>query len=359
MGAKTEYQAAEASSRPGPEDEHRGGLRAGALLGAVLHRPEVSSIAGLIAVFCYFVFTAGDSGFLSASGTRNYLEVAAVIGIIAVPVSLLMIAGEFDLSVGSMIGASGIVVSYAVVYSGWPLWAALLVGMAIAAVVGVFNGMVVVKTVLPSFVVTLGALYVIRGATLALTQNVAGTTSVDGVVGASDGDPLQPLFHGDVFGVDVSLVWFIAITIVATWVLVRTRFGNWIFATGGDVVAARQSGVPVQRVKVTLYVCTACSAALVGVLSSYGINSASVVNGDQMEFKVIVAAVIGGTLLTGGVGSPIGAALGALIFGMVSQGFFFTNIDTNWFQTFIGGMLLVAAFVNMYIRSRALRRDAK
>jgi simple sugar transport system permease protein len=321
-------------------------------------RPELSSLLGLGAVFTYFAITAGSHGFLSAAGTKNYLEVGAEIGLITIPVCLLMIAGEFDLSVGAMVGAGGIVVSGLIVRGGWPIWAALLVGFGASCAVGLVNGILVLKTGLPSLIVTLGVMYSIQGATLSLTQQITGNTEIDGVAEAARHDPLRMLFNSHPFGVDVSIVWFVAATVIATWVLTRTPFGNWIYATGGDGVAARRAGVPTGRVKTLLFVATAFAATIIGVIASFSVNSASTTNGTDLQFQSIVAAVIGGTLLSGGAGSPVGAALGALIFGMVSQGFFFTNINSNWFQTFIGVMLLIAALTNTYIRARTHRRSA-
>lgn len=359
MSVSNEHSAAQQQA-PRTRAAEEGGGRASAhqpldLVRRVLTRPELSATVGLIVVFAYFALTAGNHGFLTQTGTRNYIEVAAELGIIAVPVALLMIAGEFDLSVGSMVGAAGIIVSYPVVHHGWPLWAALLLGFAAACAIGFINGYIVVRTGLPSFIVTLAALYGLRGATLALTQNIAGNTSVDGIREATSGDVLRHLFGDQVFGFNVSIAWFVAVTVVGTWVLTRTSFGNWIYASGGDPVAARRAGVPVSRVKIVLFMSTALASTIVAVITSFVVDSANVVNGDQKEFQAITAAVIGGTLLTGGAGSPVGAALGAIVFGMVSQGFFFTNIDNNWFQTFIGGMLLVAVLVNTYIRSRSLK----
>jgi simple sugar transport system permease protein len=348
----------EAPARPVPPvGTPRVTKRVGGSITKALLRPELSSIVGLAVVFTYFAITAGHSGFLSNAGTTSYLEVAAQVGIVAVPVSLLMIGGEFDLSVGAMVGAGGILVSYFIVNDHWPIFAALLIGIVFACFVGFVNGYLVIRTGLPSFIVTLATMYGLQGATLALSQDFSGNTQVDGIVEATRHDALTVLFHSTVFGVNVSIVWYVVLALVGTFVLIRTPFGNWIYATGGDAVAARRSGVPVQRVKILLFMATAAAATAVGVLSSFAVDSAATTNGTDMEFEAIVAAVIGGTLLTGGVGSPIGAALGALIFGMVSQGFYFTNIDNNWFQTFIGAMLLLAVVTNTFIRTRSLRRD--
>jgi simple sugar transport system permease protein len=327
---------------------------AGAGLRRLLARPELTALTGAVAVFGFFVLTAGDTGFLTTQGTINYLEVAAQLGIIAVFVTLLMIAGEFDLSVGSMLGAAGVVVAYPVAEMGWPLWAALLLAAAAAAFVGLVNGYLVIRTGLPSFIVTLAALFILRGTTIAVTRLVTdGSTQVGGVDAATQGDPLRAILAGEPAGIPASVFWWVGLTILATLVLAYTRFGNWIFGVGGDPEAARKLGVPVAGVKVALFVLTALSATLVAAIGVLDNGAADVQQGQLKEFQAITAAVIGGTLLTGGYGTAVGTAFGALIFGMVSQGLFFTGVDADWFQAFLGAMLLAAVLVNRYFQRRA------
>jgi simple sugar transport system permease protein len=318
-----------------------------------LNRPELAAVAGAILVFAFFAITAGDSGFLTFGGTMSYLEVAAQLGIVAVPVALLMIAGEFDLSVGSMIGAAGMVVAIATAEYGWPLWAAVLLAFGLAALIGLFNGYVVIKTGLPSFIVTLGLLFALRGLTIGFARLITGRTQVGGLDEATEGGFLTSLFAGTIGGVPVSILWWIVLAALATWILLRTAFGNWIFGAGGDATAARNAGVPVNRVKILLFMSTALSAALLAIIQVMDAGSADVLRGELYELQAIAAAVIGGTLLTGGYGSAIGALFGALIFGMVQQGIFFTGVNTDWFQVFVGAMLLGAVLFNNFIRRRA------
>jgi simple sugar transport system permease protein len=323
-------------------------------LRSLVARPELTALTGALAVFIFFVLTAGDSGFLTSQGTVNYLEVAAQLGIIAVFVTLLMIAGEFDLSVGSMLGAAGVIVAYSVTELGWPLWAALGFAACAAGLVGFLNGYLVIRTGLPSFIVTLAALFILRGVTIAVTRIVTdGSTQVGGVEAATQGDPLRAVLAGEVGGVPVSVVWWLGLTLCATVVLAKTRFGNWIFGVGGDPEAARKLGVPAARVKVALFVLTSLAAMLVAAIGVLDNGAADVQQGQLKEFQAITAAVIGGTLLTGGYGTAVGTAFGALIFGMVSQGLFFTGVDADWFQAFLGAMLLAAVLVNRYVQRRA------
>ena len=318
----------------------------------LLTRPELAAVAGSILVFLFFAITAGDSGFHTAGGTASYLEVAAQLGIVAVPVSLLMISGEFDLSVGSMVGAAGMIIAISTVEYELPLLAGVVIAFAVALLVGLINGYLVIRTGLPSFIVTLGMLFALRGLTIGFSRLLTARTQI-GLSGAVSDSPLKPLFAGSVGNFSVSIVWWLFLALVGTYVLQRTVFGNWIFGAGGDPNAARNVGVPVNRVKVTLFVCTALSAALLATIQVLDAGSADVLRGELLELQAIAAAVIGGVLLTGGYGSVVGALFGALIFGMVQQGIFFTGVNTDWFQVFVGVMLLLAVVFNNFIRRRA------
>ncbi len=317
-----------------------------------LTRPDLAAVAGAILVFAFFALVAGDSGFLTGAGTASYLEVAAQLGIVAVPVAMLMIAGEFDLSVGSMVGAAGMIIGIAISEIGWPLWAAVLLSFVVALGVGFFNGYVVIKTGLPSFIVTLGMLFALRGLTIGFARLLTGRTQI-GIGDASAGSVLTSIFAGSIGDFSASILWWLALALLGTWVLQRTVFGNWIFGAGGDAIAARNVGVPVNRVKISLFMCTALSAALLAAIQVLDAGSADVLRGELVELQAIAAAVIGGVLLTGGYGSVVGALFGALIFGMVQQGIFFTGVSTDWFQVFVGVMLLVAVLFNNFIRKRA------
>ncbi|MGH6942678.1 MAG: ABC transporter permease [Geminicoccaceae bacterium] len=344
-----------------------------------LSRPELGAVAGTILVFIFFAFAAGGSGMFTALGIVNFLEVSAQLGIIAVAACLLMIGGEFDLSIGSMIGAAGIIIAIPAVQWGWPIWLCILLAFAVACLVGYVNGTIVIRTGLPSFIVTLAALFILRGLTIGCTRWITGRTQVSGLGPLAEKDWLAPLFYGDVghgvfrwladagiilarpdgeplvHGLPVSVVWWLVLTVVCAWILLRTRVGNWIFASGGDPVAARNVGVPVARVKKGLFMFTACAATLYACVQVLDAGSADVLRGLGKEFEAIIAAVIGGSLLTGGYGSVIGASFGALIFGTVRQGIFFTGVNTDWFQVFLGCMLLIAVIFNNYIRRKVTR----
>ena len=359
-------------------------VRETSLMERVFRRPEMGAIAGAVIVFAFFGAVAGDSGMFSPSGVANFLEWSAFLGIIAIAAALLMIGGEFDLSVGSMIGFASVAIAIPVAQWGWPLWAAIVFAFAMATVVGLANGFLVNKTGLPSFIITLAMLYILRGLTIALTRLITNRTQIPGLRDAYETcetnalgesvcaytDWLAPLFVARIGeswfteivdgreipawnGLPVVVLWWIGLAAVATFVLLRTQFGNWIFAVGGDKNAARNVGVPVERVKMILFVCTACAATLFATIQVLDAGSADTQRGVLKEFEAIIAAVIGGCLLTGGYGSAIGAAFGALIFGTVFQGIYYTNVNTDWFKVFLGAMLIIAVLFNNYIRRRA------
>ncbi|MBV2143870.1 ABC transporter permease [Falsochrobactrum sp. TDYN1] len=352
-------------------------LRSANLLQRLLSRPELGAVSGLVLITIFFISTANPAMF-TAAGIMNFMAPAAQLGILAVAAAMLMIGGEFDLSIGSMVAFSGLIFAAALVVWQVPLAVAIILTLVFAALVGAVNAQIVLRTGLPSFIVTLAFLFILRGLSLVgLKWATGGATQLRGVKEAVSGSYLAGLFSGDAFqnlfgwlaekdligkfpsglptvtGVPVEVLWFIAIALFATFVLMRTRFGNWIFASGGDALAARNSGVPVRRVKTILFMCTAMAAALVAILTVLDAGSTDARRGFQKEFEAIIAAVIGGCLLTGGYGSAIGAFIGSIIFGMVLIGLTYTQIDQDWYLVFLGGMLLIAVLFNNFIRRRA------
>jgi len=326
------------------------------LMKRLLSRPEFGALAGAIVVWLFFAIAA-SRGFLSIRGTASYLEVSSHLGILAVAVALLMIGGEFDLSIGSIIGMAGVTIAILGTELGLPLPVAALVALVLSLAVGFFNGYMVVRTKLPSFIISLGSLFIVRGATIGFTRMITGRTQVGGLDDLAGYDILRAVFAYDIrfagANFSVSIVWWFAIIALGTWILLRTQVGNWIFGAGGAAEAARNVGVPVDRLKIGLFMTTAFAAWLVATIQVASVKSADVLRGEQQEFLAIIGAVIGGNLLTGGYGSVIGAALGALIFGMVRQGIVFAGVDADWFQVFMGAMLVIAVLVNNYIRKRA------
>ncbi|MFC5437013.1 ABC transporter permease [Rhodanobacter umsongensis] len=349
----------------------------------LFNRPEFGSIAGAVLVFVLFGIFAGDSGMFNLDGVMTWAQVAAYLGILAVGACVLMIAGEFDLSIGSMIGFAGMMVAVPATFLGWPVWASVLFAFAGCMALGWLNGYLVVRTRLPSFIVTLAFMFILRGLTLVLSTYFSNSTIVSGIGDKLGTDPIvRTLFQGSTFqplfgwlahaglidklptgepvvgGMPKVLLWWLALAGCAGFVLSRTRFGNWVFIVGGDNNTAKNAGIPVNRVKISLFVLTAFCACLFGVLQVAEVGSAAADRGLQKEFEAIIAAVIGGTLLTGGYGSVLGACFGALIFGVVQVGISYTAINSDWYRVFLGGMLLLAVLFNHYIRTHAGRSHA-
>ena len=320
----------------------------------MMRRPEVGAAVAALVIFVFFS-TATDA-FLTAGGVSTWLESSAQFGIMAVAVALLMIGGEFDLSAGTMVGTSGLTVGVLATHLHVNLWAAVLASLVAAALIGALNGWLVVSTGLPSFIVTLGTFFVLQGINLAGTKLVTGQVSVQGFSDVPGFFDARWVFGSSSqlggFTLQVSVVWLL-LTAAATWVLLRTRAGNWIFAVGGDENSARQVGVPVSRTKIGLFMTTALAAWLVGMLQLFKTSTVQASTGVGQEFIYIICAVVGGCLLTGGYGSAIGAALGALIYGMTLQGIVFAQWDNNWLKAFLGVMLLGAVLVNNWVRQRA------
>ncbi|WP_422679898.1 ABC transporter permease [Chelatococcus albus] len=372
-GAVASEPSAGPAKAPPVQDER---LREVSLLTRIMRRPELGAVAGLVLVTIFFFLTA-DRTMFSLAGVMTILAPAAQLGILAIAAALLMIGGEFDLSIGSMVAFAGLIFGAAIVAWQLPLPVAILATFVVAAAAGAVNGQITIRTKLPSFIVTLAGLFMLRGMTLVgLKWVTGGSTQLRGIGDAAGEGVLRSLFSGHAFqglfswlaannlidkfdngmpkvsGVPVSILWFIVLAGIATWVLLRTRIGNWIFAAGGDANAARNSGVPVNRVKTGLFMLTACAAALVAILTVLDAGSTDARRGVQKEFEAIIAAVIGGCLLTGGYGSAIGAFFGAIIFGMVSIGLTYTRFDSDWFQVFLGAMLLLAVLFNNFIRKK-------
>ncbi len=322
----------------------------------LLRQPEVGAVIGAAVVWLFFAVMAPEN-WLSITGVARILDSSSALGIMAIAVALLIIGGEFDLSAGVMTGTTGLIAGLLATQLGWNIWLAMLVALVFAVVVGYLNGLLVIKTGLPSFIVTLATFFILRGANVGVTRLVVNQVRVAGIDAAPGFLVARTIFNSEVslLGTEFRTVtiWWIVITIVASWVLLRTKYGNWIFATGGDANAARSQGVPAQRVKIALFMTTASAAWLVGMMSDLRLRSVVASQGIGQEFVYIIAAVIGGCLLTGGYGSAFGAAVGALIFGMVRVGITFAGWDTDWFYAFLGVMLLVAVLVNDFTRRRA------
>jgi len=330
----------------------------------LFRRPEAGAAAGFILIFLFFAFFGWDKNFLTPLGASTWLNFASKVGIIAIPIGFLMIAGELDISIGALIPAGGIVLAMSVELFGLNIWLGVLLSLAVAGAIGYVNGMLVTRTNVPSLIVTLATLFVIAGLNAYVSKQLAGTTqhSLQDVGAVSEF--LMGDYHSLIIGSGDSEVtlfrslqssFFIWIVFAAAcfYLLHVSPWGNWIFAMGGDQESARNAGIPTDRLKIALFMLSAMAAALVGMTEAVLANTASTTTQFGMIFNTIICVVVGGVLLTGGFGTVTGTVFGTLTFGIVFQGINFTTFDKDLNLLFIGVLLLVAVLMNDTFRNLA------
>ena len=375
--------------------------------------PEAGAAAGFAVVFLFFALATPDT-FLSHSAISSILNSQAVPGILAIGITLLMISGEFDLSVGSILGASSLAFLYATV-NGVPILLAAAIGLVVGSLLGLINGLLLVSTGIPSFIITLGTMLAYRA--IPLTAISGGriiryadysreppTIEVPGLVVIISALVLfvivlwtardiwragvqslkskillaaavlfaafvliQALVPHPLAAVKVDffsllngriepgnyrtcILWWLGLTAVFAIVLSQTRFGNAVFATGGNAQAARLQGVHIDRVRVISFVISGFLAALAGIIQVARLKSVDPLRGTGLELEVIAAVVIGGTLLTGGYGSLFGSAIGTALTGMLRTGLVLMQVPSNAFRGAIGVITIAAVVINNYVR---------
>ena len=347
----------------------------------LVRRPEVGAFIVMV-VIILALSIASDGKAFNALGLKNNIAIVAQFGIIATGAAMLMIAGEFDLSIGSMIGFAGMSMAMMLKWGlpfglgeATPL-AAFLVTLIMTLAIGWFIGTVVVRSGLSSFIVTLAFLFFLRGTTEVAYRLINQSTQISGLPDYKQTSWFAEMMGGEVFGwfydlwfmlggnlnrkgeqwvtgFDARFLWWIVIAAAAYFVLSRTQLGNWIFATGDNKEAARANGVPVNKVKVGLFMFTAFCATIFAACQVFDTNTSDAAKGNLMELFAIAIAVVGGTLMTGGFGSIIGVVFGAVTVGLVSNAVFFIPwLDGSWFRVFVGTILLAAVFANERIRKR-------
>ncbi|MDP9811484.1 simple sugar transport system permease protein [Rhizobium tibeticum] len=324
-------------------------------VGNLLRRPEAGAFLGLIGVLAFFIIF-GSTKFLEPAGAASWLNVAANLGIVALPIGLLMIAGDLDISIGAMIPAGSMTIAIISGFYALPIWVGMLGSIGIGLIVGLVNGYLVVRTAVPSLIVTLGTLFAVQGLMLGVSVLVTGTTSVP-----LTADPWAKFLFGHFLlgSFQVIIIWWIAITALFVFFIHLSPYGNWIFAMGGDRVSARNAGIPTAGLTIILFVLSSTSASFVGMCQAILFNSAQVSGGMTFIFNAIISVVVGGVLLTGGFGSVIGIFFGTITFAVVNQGIYFTTFDRNWSSLIIGVMLLIAVLMNNTFRHMALTYSPK
>jgi simple sugar transport system permease protein len=324
----------------------------------LLARPEVGALVAAIVIFIFFLIVA--PAFRSPAAFFTILYQSSTIGIVAVAVGMLMIGGEFDLSSGVIVTTAGLFNAIFCYYLGINLIVGAVLSLVVCLCIGFLNGYLVVRTGTPSFLITLGTFFILQGANLGVTKLVTGAVSTPNISRMDGYSTLKAIFSSSLqigsVTIEITVLWWFAFVALSAWILQRTRIGNWIFAVGGNAASARAVGVPVNRVKIGLFMSVSFLGWFVGMHVLYKFNTLQAGNGVGNEFLYIIAAVVGGTLLTGGYGNAIGVAIGAFIFGMTSLGIVYAGWDPNWFRAFLGVMLLLAVMVNLYIKKLSTTR---
>ena len=306
---------------------------------------------GLVLVLVFIFFAIAAPNFLSFYVLSNILTFASVYGIIAVGVAFLMISGEFDLSVGSMLAVSGYVFLFSLL-SGVPPFFAFCLTLLAGSIMGLINGLIVVSSGIPSFIATLGTLLAYRGIAHALGKGMAisYTPEVKPVLFDILNGYIAPLnqLTDPAGNLRVSSVWFILTVVVMSVVLMRTQYGNWTFSAGGNPGAALALGVNLKRVKLLNFVISGFMAGLAGAVLLAQRSSMVELLGEGLELTVVAACVIGGVVLTGGVGTILGAALGMILLSMLEQGLVLMGVPNDIFRGVVGAIVIVSVVINMY-----------
>jgi len=327
----------------------------GISLGDLVRRPESGTVIGFIVVYIFFA-TLGGPVFMGAPGWSSWLNIAAEVGIIALPVGLLMIAGEFDISVGSVVPASSMMTAMLAGHYELPALVAICGSLSVGLSVGFINGQLVTRTTIPSLIVTIGVMFAVMGLTLGFAVLIKGSTSVSYVP-----DPLTKSLLGQFINgmFNVSILWWLGFIAAFFYFLHISPLGNWVFALGGDKDSARNAGIPTRNLTVGLFMASGFAAAFVGVLQVMTYQQAQVAGGQSFIFNSIMCVVIGGVLLTGGAGSIIGIMVGTMTFAVVNQGIFFAGLDPNIQFIITGVLLLVAVLSNDRFRALAMSAPVK
>jgi simple sugar transport system permease protein len=321
-------------------------------MAVVRHRlsyiPEAVALISFILLFLFFSFAAPH--FLTALSIGNILTFGSITGVVTIGVALLMVSGEFDLSVGSNFALASYIVALSLI-AGISIWVAIPLAVLSCSLLGALNGLIVVKTRIPSFIATLGTMLAYRGIVRAIGKGDFATYTGDPI-------PVFKILNGDfslvnqIFQVDAfrtSLVSFLILAVIFTFILMRTRFGNWVFAAGGAPEAARAQGVNVTFVKIMCFTLTGTLVSIASILQFAHRLSVDPLRGDGMELIVVASSVIGGARLTGGHGTIIGAVLGTFLLQMLDQGLVLMQIPIQVFQACVGLIIIISVISNTYL----------
>jgi simple sugar transport system permease protein len=310
-----------------------------------LEKPELAGIVLLVLLTAAFELRSGRA-FLSPDNLRGILGLLPEVGMVSIGVTILMICGEFDLSVGSTFALTPMATSLMII-AGVPAVIAVVIGLVIAGAIGFVNGFITLTFSVPSFITTLGMLFIVRSLTIVLSGGFPPLLPDD----LDTSVFTQFVGPGGLFR--ASFVWFLVIAVASAAMMAISNLGNWIRATGGNLDATRAMGVPTIRVKIFCFILCAMMAGFGGVMQVFRLQSPLPSIGDGLELQAVAAAVIGGTALTGGIGTVLGGVVGALLIRVIDNGLVMSQVDANWFKFAVGALTILAVVANTWLRRRA------
>ncbi|WP_395661778.1 ABC transporter permease [Aestuariivirga sp.] len=312
-----------------------------------MERPELAGLALLVLLTIFFQLKSGGV-FLNSTNLQGMLSILPEMTLVALGVTILMICGEFDLSVGSVFALTPMAIAI-MLNGGIPFPVALFLGLLLAAAIGFANGFITIRFSIPSFITTLGMLFVARSLTVVISGGFPPLLPTDIPTWLFSG------FVGPGNVVRMSFVWLVLIALALAAMMSLTNFGNWIRATGGQLDAAVNMGIPVNATKMICFMLCSVLAGFAGLIQVMRLGSPLPSLGEGLELQAVAAAVIGGTALTGGIGTVLGAIIGATLIRVIDNGLVLTRVDANWFKFAIGMLLILAVVSNSWLRRTARR----
>jgi simple sugar transport system permease protein len=312
-----------------------------------MERPELAGLALLMLLTIFFQMKSGGV-FLNGTNLQGMLSILPEMTLVALGVTILMICGEFDLSVGSVFALTPMAIAI-MLNGGIPFSVALFLGLLLAAAIGFANGFITIRFAIPSFITTLGMLFVARSLTVVISGGFPPLLPTDIPTWLFSG------FVGPGNVLRMSFVWLVLIALALAAMMSLTNFGNWIRATGGQLDAAVNMGIPVNATKMICFMLCSVLAGFAGLIQVMRLGSPLPSLGEGLELQAVAAAVIGGTALTGGIGTVLGAIIGATLIRVIDNGLVLTRVDANWFKFAIGMLLILAVVSNSWLRRMARR----
>ncbi|WP_274627019.1 ABC transporter permease [Arvimicrobium flavum] len=316
------------------------------LMKIYLEKPELAAVVFLLLLLIVFQFRS-NGVFLSTQNLRGMLGLLPEMGLVAIGVTLLMICGEFDLSVGSVFALTPMTMAV-LLAAGVPFASAFAAGLVVALLVGFVNGFITIKFAIPSFITTLGMMFVARSLTVVISGGFPPLIPANALP-----KWLFTIYVGPGELFRMSFFWFLAIAILVSMLMSRTNFGNWVRATGGFLPAAQSMGIPTARVKIACFMICSLLVGFAGTIQVMRLGAPLPSIGEGLELQAVAAAVIGGTSLMGGVGTILGGIVGAVLIRVIDNGLVLSQVDANWFKMAIGLLTIFAVVVNAWMRKRA------